>query len=225
MNQQAWVYLSQLTQALQTEGVDGARAGEFVAEIDSDLTETGADPVEEFGTPHQLAAELSARSGSRRPGWLPPMWTIWLLGLVAAMVSATAIDAVLLGWDERGIPIRARGVVWIGVLYLGIFGLKYVSTKHLDGRTWASLAAPRLILFALAIGVVTTTLSQLADEAVVAYAPPVQIWMVGILGVLLLLIGIWRRNDAIRFPNHAQHLNRLRWGWLAGGPPNTSTTR
>ena len=68
MNQQNWVYLGQLTRALQIEGVEGQRAGEFVAETNSHLEETGADPVEEFGTPFDLAAELARRSPNTRCG-------------------------------------------------------------------------------------------------------------------------------------------------------------
>ncbi len=80
MKQANKVYLAQLMRLLYQEAVDGRRIGEMVAEIDQHLAESGADPVDEFGPPAVLAAELAARPGSKRPGWIPPRW-LFELGL------------------------------------------------------------------------------------------------------------------------------------------------
>lgn len=223
MNQQEWVYLAQLTVALQQEGVEGSRAGEFVAEIDTHLMESEVDPVAEFGTPFELAEELASRPGSRRPGWLPPMGAIWLLGLVAAVLGAAAVDAVMLGWGDRGIPLRAFGVVSVGSFYAGVVGLKYASTRRLDGRTWSAVAGPRALLIIVAIAAAVTTLSSLAGERVIAYVPTAQFWSAGGAIFFLILAAIARRNNPVRFPPHAQHLNRLKRGWLAGRPPSDAS--
>ncbi len=140
MNQTNWTYLAQLARALQMEGVEGHRSGEFIAEIDSHLAETGVDPVEEFGTPYELAAELAVRPGARRPGWVPPLWLMWLLSAVASMIAVVAVDAVMLGWEDGRVPIRARGIVWIAVFMAS--SLSFRLLRHPTSRR-EELAAPQ----------------------------------------------------------------------------------
>ncbi len=219
MNQQSWTYLSQLTRALQNEGVDGARAGEFVAEVDSHLAETGADPVEEFGRPFELAAELARRPGSRRPGWLPPIWAMWLAGLVLSLALVVVIDAVMVGWDGAGVPIRARGIFYIGVFFPAMMVLNYASTRLLTGRTWNDLVDGRVLLAILGIAIATTTASTIAGDRVIARVPAPVFWCVAIEVVAVFGYIVVKRNNTIRFPDHASHLRRLRRGPLAGRPP------
>jgi hypothetical protein len=211
--------LAQLTRALQVEGVEGRRAGEFVAEVDSHLAETGADPVDEFGPPFALAAEMAQRPGSRRPGWIPPLTVVWLLALVLGVVLVVAADAVTRGWDDGGIPVRLAAIVWIGVVMGAGMGWGYVATQRLDGRTWAPLTGGRAVLAAVAIGLVATTLLQLAGERVLARLPVAPFWWVAAVVVPLGFGIIIRRNNPVRFPPHAQHLRRLKRGLLAGTPP------
>ena len=218
MNQQSWVYLAQLTRALQHEGVDGLHAGEFVAEIDSHLAETGADPVDEFGTPFELAAELARRPGSRLPRWAPPIWAMWIVGLVVALLLVSVFDALIAGWDDAGVPIRARGVAYIAVFYSAIMVFSYVATRRLSGRTWTALTGGRAALVILAIAIVTTTAANIVGDRVIARIPVPVFWgaIVVLVPIILILI---RRNNGIRFPDHAKHLRRLRLGPFAGRPP------
>jgi hypothetical protein len=219
MNQASWTYLAQLTRALQLEGVDGRRAGDFVAEVDGHLAETGVDPVDEFGPPFVLAAELAQRPGSRRPGWVPPLTAVWLLALIVGVVLVVASDAVMRGWDDRGIPVRLGAIVWVGVVMGVGMAWGYVATQRLDGRTWAPLTGGRAIVVAIGIGVVTTTLSQLVGDRVLGRVPVAGFWWAVVIVVPLLLAVIIRRNNPVRFPAHAEHLRRLKRGLLAGSPP------
>lgn len=219
MNQESWTYLAQLTRALQLEGVEGRRAGEFIAEIDSHLAETGADPVDEFGPPFALAAELAQRPDSRRPGWIPPLTVVWILALLVCLVLVVAGDAVMRGWDDRGIPVRLAGIVWVAtVMGLGM-AWGYIATRHLDGRTWSPLTGSRAVLAAVGIGIVGTTLLQLAGERTLARLPVAAFWWAAAILVPLGLAIIMKRNNPVRFPPHARHLRRLKRGLLAGTPP------
>ena len=223
MNKEAWTYLAQLTRALQQEGVDGARAGEFVAEIDSHLQEAGSDPVAEFGTPFALAEEFARRPGSRRPGWVPPIWAMWVVGLLLALVFVAIVDAVMRGWDDTGVPIMARGLAWVAVFYPATMVFSYVSTRRLSGRTWAAMTGGRAALFILAIAIVTTTASSIAGDRVVARVPvPVFLGIVAVVVPVAVVLMI-KRNNPVRFPDHASHLRKLTRGPLAGRPPAPSS--
>ena len=218
MNDATWTYLAQLTRALQMEGVEGRRAGEFVAEIDSHLAETGADPVEELGTPYDLAAELARRPGVRRPGWVPPLWLAWVLAIPAAGIAVVAIDAVMTGWEDGRIPIRAGGVVWVIGLMVASLGFGYFATRRLDGRTWQALTGGRAALSILAIAVVVTTVQQSAGDRIMATVPATAFWVAAAIVLPLLVVLLIRRNNPVRFPDHAAHLRRLKRGILAGRP-------
>lgn len=220
MNQTNWTYLAQLARALQMEGVEGHRSGEFIAEIDSHLAETGVDPVEEFGTPYELAAELAVRPGARRPGWVPPLWLMWLLSAVASMIAVVAVDAVMLGWEDGQVPIRARGIVWIAVFMASSLSFGYFATRRLDGRSWRPLNGGGAALIIFGIAVVVTTASQMVGDRVIATVPAVAFWVTAAIALPLLIVVIARRNNPIRFPAHAAHLRRLRRGIFAGRPPS-----
>lgn len=219
MNQQNWVYLSQLTRALQVEGVEGLRAGEFVAEINSHLEETGGDPVEEFGTPFELATELARRPGSRRPGWVPPLWAAWLLGLILVVMLTAAVDAVTGGWDEAGIPIRGWGVAFGSGIYLMSMVGMYLSTWSIDGRSWAALTDRPFVLFIVIGSIVTTSAASAFGDREIALVPVATFWGTVMVVVPLLLYVVIKRNNPVRFPRHARHLRRLKWGPLAGKAP------
>ncbi len=223
MNPQSWTYLSQLSRALQQEGVDGARAGEFVAEVDSHLAETGADPIEEFGPPFELAVELARRPGSRKPGWLPPIWAMWLAGLVLSLALVVVVDAVLAGWDDTGVPIRARGIFYIGVFYPGVVVINYASTRLLSGRSWTDLVDGRIALAVLGIAIATTTAAAIAGDREIARVPVTVFSGVVVAVIPALLFVMIKRNNTIRFPDHARHLRRLKRGPLAGRPPSESS--
>lgn len=222
MNRQAWIYLAQLTRALQQEGVDGARAGEFVAEIDSHLAETGADPVDEFGPPFKLAAELARRPGSRRPGWIPPTWAMSIVAIVAALIFAVVLDAIMLGWDDTGVPIRARGLVYMAVFLPLLVVFIYGANRRLSGRDWTAVTGGRSMLAALGIAIVVTTAATMAGDRVIALIPVPLFWGTVAVIVPLLAFLLVKRRNPVRFPDHARHLWRLKLGPLAGHPPAES---
>jgi hypothetical protein len=219
MNQATWTYLAQLTRALRVEGVEGRSAGEFVAEVESHLAETGADPIAEFGAPFELAAEVARRPGAHRPGWVPPLWWAWVLGLVATAVLVAAVEAVFLGWDDRGVPVRARGLLWVGGVYGASTVAGYLATRRLDGRSWRALFGLRFFLVVVGIAFATTTLATMARDTVVTRIPVGPFWVGAAIVVPALLAVVAGRNNAARFPSHARHLRRLKWGPLAGAPP------
>ncbi len=199
MNQEAWTYLAQLTRALQQEGVDGRRAGEFVAEIDSHLAETGADPVDKFGTPFELAVELARRPGSRRPGWVPPTWTIWAVGLFVLLVFVVVFDAVTLGWDDAGVPIRARGAVYLAVFYPALMVFGYAGGRRLSGRSWAALTRGRSLIAFLGFAIVANALSTMAGDRVITLIPVPLFWGVAAVVIPLLVFSYsWWPSGSIR---------------------------
>ena len=216
MNQASWTYLGQLTRALQQEGVEGHHAGEFVAEIDSHLAESGADPVAEFGPPSELAAELARRPGARRPGWVPPLWSLWLLLIPATMIAAVAFEALAFGRDDGRIAISAEGVLYPAILMPAAMWYGYLATRRLDGRSWAPVTGLTSALVALGIAIVTTTTAQMTANRVIATVPATVFWATAAV-ILPLLIAVYAwRNNPIRFPDHARYLKRLRWAPLFG---------
>jgi hypothetical protein len=224
MNQQNWVYLGQLTRALQQEGVEGHRAGEFVAEIASHLEETGVDPLEEFGTPFALAAELARRPGSRRPGWLPPLWSAWLVGLVAMALWAVALDVLSIGWSEPEAPLRAQSIVYATALYAMIMATSYLGTRLLDGRSWTALFGSTFVLAIIVGALMVSGLAYaVGEETVITMVPVAAFWATFVLVMPLLVFVLIKRNNPVRFPPHARYLRRLKRGPFAGRPPTKRT--
>jgi len=219
VNEVNWTYLGQLTRALAYECVEGRRAGEFVAEIESHLAETGADPVEEFGTPYDLAVELAKRPGAHRPGWVPPLWLLWLLQMAATLIYMTALGAIFLrGRDGR------IAVYWFYALVAGIvmpvgalYG--YVATRRLRGRSWGALKPGRFLLAALVIAIAFTVATLLVADRIIVTVPAGLFWVAAVIALPLLIALYFWRHDPIRFPDHAKHLNRLKWAPLRRRPP------
>jgi hypothetical protein len=218
MNNQAWVYLSQLTRALQAEGVDGRRAGDFVAEIDSHLTETYSDPVEEFGTPFELASEMATRPGSRRPGWVPPLWAIWILALFVSILATAAIDSLVAGSTSSTIDLRGQGVASMSAFMATILIVNRITAIRLSGRSWSALFDGPTIALILLAAVITTTVGALAGDRVVLSLPPAAYWALFGVALVALLGAVAKWNNPIRFPESAPHLKRLSRGPFARQP-------
>lgn len=218
MNNPAWVYLSQLARALQVEGVDGRRAGEFVAEIDSHLTETDSDPVEEFGTPFELASELATRPGSRRPGWVPPLWAIWILALFVSILATAAIDSLVAGSTSSTIDLRGQGVASMSAFMATILIIDRITAIRLSGRSWSALFDGPTIALILGAAVITTTVGAIAGDRVIVSLPPAVYWALFGAAVVVLLAAVSKWNNPIRFPDNAPHLKRLSRGPFARQP-------
>jgi hypothetical protein len=109
MNSQNWVYCGQLL--LAPERGDGPTDRRIGRRDRHHLADSGVDPVEELGTPGQLASELAERPGSRRPGWVPPLWVAHLAGGLLLLVSlplATSGE-----WTDISIPTAAHTVAFV----------------------------------------------------------------------------------------------------------------
>lgn len=221
MKRQDWVYLAQLVRALQAEGVEGRRIGEMVAEIEQHLVESGADAVDEFGTPPTLARSLAARPGSRRPGWVPPLW----LSQFGASILLLLVLPLLTPdrWGDSTIPVTRDAMAYGVTFYLVVFWFGYSANRKLDGRSWGALGW-RFVLTALAVSAVVTLLFNVGNEEPLLLLPkvPYLIFCAAVIPALLLVL--MRHNNAVRFPANAQHLNRLKLGLFAGAPPGSDRT-
>lgn len=217
MTPQNWVYLGQLLRALQNEGMDGRRVGELVAEIDTHLAESGVDPVEEFGTPGQLASELAHRAGTRRPGWVPPMWMSHVVGGLFLLVTfpLTAPGE----WSDRSIPVTAYSVAFAIIFYVGVFWLGYQANRRVDGRSWVSALRARMVVSWLIFAAVLNWAVVASGQRVLWDAPKIPYLIVAAVVIPVLLIALFRWHSPVRFPAHASHLEPLRRGPLAGAPP------
>ncbi|MDJ0922929.1 MAG: hypothetical protein QNJ77_00090 [Acidimicrobiia bacterium] len=217
MTDATWVYLAQLVRSLQQEGVDGRRIGEMVVEIEQHLEDSAADPVSEFGPPAQLAQSLAQRPGTRRPGWVPPLWLTYL-----AVTTLLLVVVPLLApyeWTDTTIPVTAGAVSYVIVFSTVVFWFGYNATRRLDGRTWRALTGWRFALSVLGLAVVVSLLFSTGSERTLFELPKVEyLVFVAIVGPALMYVLI-RHNNPVRFPDNAQHLNRLKWGILAGRPP------
>lgn len=56
-------YVAELTEALTTRGVTPARAAEVGREVESHLIDSGASPIDEFGSPAEFAAHIAGKPG------------------------------------------------------------------------------------------------------------------------------------------------------------------
>lgn len=217
MRRQDWTYLGQLVRALQMEGVDGARIGEMVVEIEQHLAESGLDPVDEFGTPPVLARELAERPGSKRPGWVPALW-LSQLGVFMLLLLTMPLLAPY-EWEESTIPVTRGAVSYVVVFYVGVFWVGYGANRRLDGRTWRSLTGWRFGLSLLALSAVVTTLFNVGNEDALFSLPKVPYLVFCAIVIPAMLLVLMRRSNPVRFPENAQHLNPLKRGPLAGRPP------
>lgn len=222
MNPQNWVYLGQLLRALQNEGMDGRRIGELVAEIDTHLAESGVDPVEEFGTPGQLASELAERSGTRRPGWVPPLW---VSHLTAALFLLVSLPLVTPGeWSDTSIPIAAHTVAFVIIFYIGVFWFGYQANRRVDGRSWVSILRARQLISFVVVAAVATWVVNASGERVLWDAPKVPYLILAAIMIPVLVVALARWHSPVRFPANASHLDALRRGPMAGAPPGNGRT-
>ncbi len=217
MLKQNWVYLGQLVRALQLEAVDGRRIGEMVAEIEQHLADSGADPVDEFGPPPMLARELADRPGSRRPGWVPPLWLTQLGSFVLLLLAMPLVAPY--EWQAGTIPYTRGALSYAIVFYLGVFWIGYAANRKLDGRSWRALTGGRFFLAILALAAVVTLLLDVGNESTLLALPKIPYLLFCALAIPALLFVMIRKGNPVRFPEHAQHLNRLKRGPLAGAPP------
>lgn len=217
MNRQNWVYLGQLLRALQNEGMDGRRIGELVAEIDTHLAESGVDPVEEFGTPGELASELAERKGSRRPGWVPPLWVSHITGALLLLVSLPLVTPG--EWSDTSIPIAANTLAFVITFYIGVFWFGYQANRRVDGRSWVSILRARQLIGLVFVAAVVTWVVDASGEHILWEAPKVPYLIFAAVVVPVLVVAVVRSHSPVRFPAGASHLDALRRGPMAGAPP------
>lgn len=217
MRQQDWVYLGQLVRALQLEAVDGRRIGEMVVEIEQYLEESGADPVDEFGPPPVLARELAQRPGSRRPGWVPALWLSQLGGFVLLVIALPLVTPFL--WEETTIPYTRSAATYAVVIYVGSFWVGYAAHRRLDGRTWRALSGWRFGASILAVALAASLAFNVGSEGDLLALPKVPYLTFCSVVIPAAIYVLMRRNNPVRFPENAQHLNPLKRGPLAGRAP------
>lgn len=217
MTAAVWIYLGQLVRALQMEGVDGRRIGEMVVEIEQHLEDSGADPVTEFGTPAELAADLARRPGSKRPGWVPPMWLTGVVVMLLLLITLPLLAPY--EWTGSSIPVTGGAVSYVIIFSTVVFWLGYNATRRLDGRSWKALTGWQFVLSVIALSAVVTLVFNAGSDQILLELPKVP-YLVGaaIFGPVLAFVLV-RRNNPVRFPANAQHLNRLKRGIFAGRPP------
>jgi hypothetical protein len=220
MRQQDWTYLGQLVRALQMEAVDGKRIGEMVVEIEQYLEESGSDPVDEFGPPPVLARELAKRPGSKRPGWVPALWLSQLGVLVLLSIAMPLISPYR--WEETTIPYTRGAAAYVIVFYLGVFWIGYSANMRLDGRTWRALNGWRFGLSILAVSAAVNIAFAVGSEDDLLSLPKVPYLIVCAIVIPAALYVLMRRNNPVRFPDNAQHLNPLKRGPLAGRAPSSA---
>lgn len=216
MTQATWVYLAQLVRALYQEGVDGERIGEMVAEVEQHLAESGLDPVDEFGTPPVLAVELAKRPGIKRPGWIPPLWFSQLGSFVLLLLVMPLLTPYL--WGESTIPVTRNAVAYAVTFYFGVFWIGFFANRRLDGRTWKAIGW-RFGIALLALSAAVGLIIGFDNESYLLEVPKIPyLVFCAVVGSILILVLI-RYNSPVRFPDHAQHLNPLKRGPLAGRAP------
>lgn len=203
MEHEQWRYLQLLLRALREEGVPGERVGELVAEMATHIEDGDVDPVAEFGRPGLLAAELAGRE--RRVPRLMRSASIRLGSLAGAMIGAAALVA---GFRSDPAEITAGMIgLALGQAIL-IVGIAHLTIRKVDGRSMASAITPATLGVLLGGAAVVATLAS-SDAVVLRLARPTALG----LGVVLLSAGLliaWLVDRQVRFPEHAQHLDRLR---------------
>ena len=107
---------------LRVRGVDGARIGDAMAEVESHCDDSGLDPKEAFGEPADYAASLHL------PTTKPTNWTTTvILPVLGLVIGINLTLRAVLNWSS-GVAITvgdvASMVVFIGfaALLIGFFG-------------------------------------------------------------------------------------------------------
>lgn len=203
------VYFESLTGLLLAQGLDGSRVGELVAELDSDLEMSGADPVEEFGPAGEFAAALIKSSGSARPAR-------YLAAQLAFAVSLGTAGAALLATGNHTAPGVVTLHVWmivnVAAIAIGVWALKAVGSRRVVGRS--SVSFPSVVGFALYIAFVVGV-SLLTTNIDVDLAPWVAWLVLGLAGTaaaVMLIVTV--RMQRVPVPGNARHLRDLGWGWM-----------
>ena len=104
------------------------------------------------------------------------------------------------------------------VFYIGVFWIGYVANKRLDGRTWGAIGW-RFGLAILAVSFAVALTVGLGNDGDLASLPKIPYLVFCAVVGSALLAALIRTNNPVRFPDHAQHLNGLKRGPLAGKAP------
>jgi hypothetical protein len=166
---------------LRVRGVDGARIGDAMAEVESHCDDSGLDPKEAFGEPADYAASLHL------PTTKPTNWTTTvILPVLGLVIGINLTLGAVLHWSS-GVAITvglvASMVVFIGfvALLIGFFGKVVTSPGALiawfaGGFTLMvalTLVLPQAIvsvhpLIALSLGLLFVALGVLAVRRIPA---------------------------------------------------------
>jgi hypothetical protein len=200
MTEGQWAYLAQLTRALEETGLPGSRVGDLIAEMASHMDGTDLDPVEEFGTPGQMADALSADE-RRIPLWvrsLPvKLLAMWLVLAGTAIAFAAIADR----------PITAGSVGYAVAFGALVVLFRHVAVGRLDGRSLASMLDFKTLAFLIVGAGLASWVSM--TETVLATPPR---WSALIAAAAMIFSGfilIRVAIEPVRFPPEARHLKPL----------------
>ncbi len=213
MTSESWMYLGQVMAAMREYGVPGRRIGDHIAELSAHLEESGADPVVEFGRPAELAERLA---GDERlvPAWMRSLGAR-LVGMVPVVLGAVLLVPVLAG--ESPVAVTVGQVCWALLFAVMIVSLSRLAIGRLDGRSLASAIEWPVVAVWLGGSALLATLAGI--DRVVLELPT---WAAITGAVTLVGSGLslaWVMDSPIRFPPGAEHLARLKRGFLAGKAP------
>lgn len=203
------VYFETLTGLLLAQGLDGSRVGELVAELDSDLEMSGADPVEEFGPAGEFATALIRSGGSARPAR-------YLAAQLAFALSLGTAGAALLSIGNHTAPgvvtLHVSMIFTVAAIAIGVWALKAFGSSRSVGRS--SLPLPSLGWFALYITFVVGV-SLLTANLDVDMSPWVAWLVLGVSGLAsIVTLTVATRMQRVSVPGNARHLRNLGWGWM-----------
>lgn len=213
MTSESWAYLGQLLTALRRYGVDGRRIGDHVAEMAAHLEEAKGDPVAEFGPPAELAERLAA-DGSVVPVWVRSL-LLRTVTMVVAVVGAIVATEAFLSGDPASITAGQMG--WAVGFACLVAGLGHLSTRRLDGRSFAS-AITIDVVAVWATGSIAVALLNTWDRVLVT-APRLPTIVAGLTLMAVGLLAARLVDSPVRFPAGFEHLAPLRRGVFAGRAP------
>jgi hypothetical protein len=146
-------WLRDFTLLLRTRGVDGARIGDALAEVESHCDDSGQEPMEAFGEPADYAASLHLPT-TKPTNWttnvvLPVLGLViganlvlgavlhWssgvaiTVGVVASMVVFVAFVALLIGFFGKVVTSRGALIAWFGAGFVLMVALPLVLPQAL----------------------------------------------------------------------------------------------
>lgn len=204
------VYFENLTGLLLAQGLEGQRVGSLVAELDSHLEMTHADPIEEFGAVGELAESLVASSGGGRP-------RRYLAAQVAFGVSLGTAGAALLALMSnqpgRGsVTFHASMVANITAIAIGVWAMTARGGRSRTGRSTISFPPARWFIAYLAFVVGVSVLTTGLDWEI----PTATGWVVLAVSTVASLATLRTAVllQRIPVPGQAHHLRNLGWGWM-----------